>query len=62
MDLELCYAPPFGTAKDVVNMAGYVASNLLNGDFKKTNQRYKCFNGLIIFLTGLKQSSFFVFR
>ena len=25
-DLELCYAPPFGTAKDVVNYAGYVAS------------------------------------
>lgn len=24
-DLELCYAPPFGTAKDVVNYAGYVA-------------------------------------
>jgi NADPH-dependent 2,4-dienoyl-CoA reductase/sulfur reductase-like enzyme/rhodanese-related sulfurtransferase len=34
-DLELCYAPPFGTAKDVVNMAGYVAGNLLNGDFKQ---------------------------
>lgn len=34
-DLELCYAPPFGTAKDVVNMAGLVSSNLLNGDFKQ---------------------------
>ena len=33
-DLELCYAPSFGTAKDVVNFAGYVASNLKNGDFK----------------------------
>mgnify|MGYP000187350942 CR=1 FL=1 len=33
IDLELCYAPPFSTAKDVVNMAGYVASNLLNGAF-----------------------------
>ncbi len=33
-DLELCYAPPFGTAKDVVNMAGYVASNVLHGVFK----------------------------
>ncbi len=31
-DLELCYAPPFGTAKDVVNFAGYIASNLLNDD------------------------------
>ena len=28
-DLELCYAPPFGTAKDVVNFGGYVASNVL---------------------------------
>lgn len=34
-DLELCYAPPFGTAKDVVNMAGYVASNLNTGKFKQ---------------------------
>lgn len=34
-DLELCYAPPFSTAKDVVNYAGYVASNLLNKDFKQ---------------------------
>ncbi|MGM0509078.1 MAG: FAD-dependent oxidoreductase [Fusobacteriota bacterium] len=36
-DLELCYAPPFGTAKDVVNYAGYVSSNLMNGDFKQVN-------------------------
>ncbi len=34
-DLELCYAPPFGTAKDIVNYAGYIASNLLAGDFKQ---------------------------
>ncbi|WP_163468283.1 FAD-dependent oxidoreductase [Fusobacterium sp. IOR10] len=34
-DLELCYAPPFGTAKDVVNFGGYIASNLLNGDYKQ---------------------------
>lgn len=34
-DLELCYAPPFGTAKDVVNFAGYVASNLLHGSFRQ---------------------------
>ncbi len=34
-DLELCYAPPFGTGKDAINFAGYVASNLLNGDFKQ---------------------------
>ncbi len=29
--LELCYAPPFGSAKDPVNMAGYTAENILNG-------------------------------
>jgi len=34
-DLELCYAPPFGTAKDVVNFAGYVASNLLHDTFRQ---------------------------
>lgn len=36
-DLELSYAPPFSTAKDVVNYAGYIASNLLEGDFKQVN-------------------------
>jgi NADPH-dependent 2,4-dienoyl-CoA reductase/sulfur reductase-like enzyme/rhodanese-related sulfurtransferase len=36
-DLELCYAPPFGTAKDVVNYAGYVATNLLKKDFKQVH-------------------------
>lgn len=35
--LNLCYAPPFGTAKDVVNFAGYIGSNLLNGNFKQVN-------------------------
>lgn len=34
-DLELCYAPTFGIAKDIVNYAGYVGCNLLNGDFKQ---------------------------
>lgn len=28
-DLELAYAPPFGSAKDAVNMLGYVAENIL---------------------------------
>ena len=31
-DLELAYAPPFGSAKDPVNIAGYVATNILDGD------------------------------
>ena len=30
-DLELAYAPPFGSAKDAVNMLGYVAENVLSG-------------------------------
>ena len=30
-ELELCYAPPYSSAKDPVNMAGYVAENLLAG-------------------------------
>ena len=36
-DLELCYAPPFGTAKDVVNFAGYVATNLMHDDFRQVH-------------------------
>jgi CoA-disulfide reductase len=28
-ELELCYAPPFSSAKDPVNMAGFVAENVL---------------------------------
>lgn len=30
--LELAYAPPYGSAKDPVNMIGFQASNLLRGD------------------------------
>lgn len=33
-DLELCYAPPYSSAKDPVNMLGFTAANLLNGDMK----------------------------
>ncbi|MEN8126198.1 MAG: FAD-dependent oxidoreductase [Planctomycetota bacterium] len=31
-EMELCYAPPFGSAKDPVNYAGFVAANMLSGD------------------------------
>ncbi len=31
-DLELAYAPPFNSAKDPVNMAGFMAENILAGD------------------------------
>ena len=30
-ELELAYAPPYGSAKDPVNMAGFVAQNVLDG-------------------------------
>lgn len=33
-DLELAYAPPFSSAKDPVNIAGYVAGNVLRGEHK----------------------------
>ncbi len=33
-DLELAYAPAFGSAKDPVNMLGYVAGNLRDGTVK----------------------------
>lgn len=34
-ELELCYAPLFSTAKDVVNFAALVGLNLLNGVFRQ---------------------------
>lgn len=30
-ELELAYAPPFSVARDAVNMAGYVAANMISG-------------------------------
>ncbi|TDT60915.1 FAD-dependent oxidoreductase [Fonticella tunisiensis] len=33
-ELELAYAPPYSSAKDPVNMAGFTASNILRGDMK----------------------------
>jgi len=33
--LELCYAPPFGSAKDPVNMVGFVAENVISGKLKQ---------------------------
>ena len=30
-DLELAYAPPFGSAKDPINMIGYMVENIKNG-------------------------------
>lgn len=36
-ELELCYAPPFSSAKDPVNMAGFIIENILTG---KVEQYY----------------------
>lgn len=34
MDIEHAYAPPYSSAKDPVNMAGFVADNILKGKMK----------------------------
>lgn len=36
-ETELCTAPQYGSAKDPVNMAGFVASGLLRGDHPQTD-------------------------
>ncbi|MDD3306152.1 MAG: FAD-dependent oxidoreductase [Acetobacterium sp.] len=33
-DFELCYAPPFSSAKDPVNILGYIAENIEDGVYK----------------------------
>ena len=35
-ELELAYAPPYSSAKDPVNIAGFVAANILKGDVEVT--------------------------
>lgn len=35
-EVELCYAPQYGSAKDPVNMAGFVAAGVLRGDHPVT--------------------------
>ncbi|MGL4791396.1 MAG: FAD-dependent oxidoreductase, partial [Anaerotignaceae bacterium] len=34
-DLEVCYAPPYSSAKDLVNMAGFTMENVLAGRLKQ---------------------------
>jgi len=34
-DLDLAYAPPYSSAKDPVNMAGYMIDNIANGTLKQ---------------------------
>lgn len=35
MDLDLCYAPPYGSAKDPVNLAGMMAQNVATGRLRQ---------------------------
>ncbi|HTY20452.1 MAG TPA: FAD-dependent oxidoreductase [Geobacteraceae bacterium] len=39
-EIEHAYAPPYSSAKDPVNMAGFVAQNVLDGVVKSTNWAY----------------------
>ena len=36
-ELELCYAPPFSTAKDIVNVAALVGLNILYGEYRQVH-------------------------
>ena len=36
-EFEHAYAPPYSSAKDVINVAGFVAGNILNGDVETVN-------------------------
>jgi NADPH-dependent 2,4-dienoyl-CoA reductase/sulfur reductase-like enzyme/rhodanese-related sulfurtransferase/TusA-related sulfurtransferase len=51
-ELELTYAPPYSSAKDPVNMAGFVASNSLRGDIILTQWHdiddFKTNSGIIL--------------
>lgn len=36
-EIEITYAPPFNSAKDLINIAGYASENILNGNLKVIN-------------------------
>ena len=36
-ELELAYAPPYGSSRDPVNIIGFLAGNMLRGDLKSVN-------------------------
>lgn len=56
--LELAYAPPFGAAKDPINMAGFIGCNLLKGDiefwYAEDYEAIKS-DGIIIDVRGTKE-------
>jgi NADPH-dependent 2,4-dienoyl-CoA reductase/sulfur reductase-like enzyme/peroxiredoxin family protein/rhodanese-related sulfurtransferase/TusA-related sulfurtransferase len=39
-EIEHCYAPPYSSAKDPINMAGFTAQNILDGLVKSTSWEY----------------------
>ncbi len=56
--LELAYAPPYGSAKDPVNMAGFIASNYLHGDLDfwyAEDFPEKTSNGILLDVRGAKE-------
>jgi hypothetical protein len=36
-EFELAYAPPYSSSKDPINIAGFVAANILKGDVENIN-------------------------
>lgn len=44
-EIEITYAPPYNSAKDLVNIAGYASENILKGDLKVIN--YDNFNEFV---------------
>ena len=36
--MELAYAPPFGSAKDIINLAGFAATNMRDGLFEQAGE------------------------
>ncbi|MEI7455671.1 MAG: FAD-dependent oxidoreductase [Nitrosomonadales bacterium] len=52
-ELELAYAPPFGSAKDPINIAGYVAINVLNKSHEMIEWR-ELHNSLTAKTSGLQ--------
>ena len=56
--LELAYAPPYGSAKDPVNMAGFIAANFLRGDLDfwyADNFPDQVANGILVDVRGSKE-------
>lgn len=48
-NLDLAYAPPFGSANDPINMAGFVASNIQNTNHRAIHvNELEGFNGVLI--------------